>query len=202
MPNQKKFSSINLVPQDEFDRSVIGKVLKWALTTGKSIVILTEFVVILAFLSRFKLDRDLNDLNEVIIQKQALVDSYNDVEQQMLDIQARMTLVGEIDNISVNVSDSMSQLATVVPLDTKLDSVELGQTGWSIKGVAGTETGFATLLAQLQNSGQFDTVNVGSLRYDPRKGGLVFGLDAVFPKTPTERPTTTISSQPAATEKQ
>lgn len=185
VPNQKKFSTINLVPQDEFDRSIVGKSLKWALTTGKSIVILTEFVVILAFLSRFKLDRDLNDLNEVIIQKQALVDSYNEVEQQMLDLQTRMTLVGEIKNTSVNVADSMNQLAQITPLDTSFDTVELNQKGWALKGVSGTEAGFATLLAGLKSSDKFDNVKVGNVRFDLRKGGLLFGIDTVFPKAPT-----------------
>lgn len=182
MPNQKKLSSINLVPQDEFDKSVIGKVLKWALTTGKSIVILTEFVVILAFLSRFKLDRDLNDLNEVIIQKQTLVESYSQVEEQMLDVQARMTLAGEISNTSVNVSQSMDELSRLIPIGTKMDTIELNQTNWVLRGIAGSETGFAALMSRLENSGKFATINAGDVHFDLRRGGLVFSIEARFPK--------------------
>lgn len=198
MPSQKKLSSINLVPQDEFDRSVIGKALKWSLTTGKSIVILTEFVVILAFLSRFKLDRDLNDLNEVILQKQGIVESYSAVEAQMRDVQARLDLVGQLKNTSVKVSQSMQELSLLIPLDTKLETVDLGQSNWIIKGTSGSELGFATLISRLENSGKFAAVEVSDIRYDLRKGGLVFNIEATFPKAPartargtTPRPTPT-----------
>lgn len=200
MPNQKKFSSINLIPQDEFDKSLVGKSLKWALTTGKSIVILTEFVVILAFLSRFKLDRDLNDLNEVILQKQNIVESYSEVEERMLDVQARMTLAGEISNTTVNVSQSMDELALLVPIGTKLDTVELNQTDWVLRGVAGSETGFATLMSRLENSGKFETINAGDVHFDLRRGGLVFSIDARFPRVAETRKTANTQSSPAEEE--
>jgi Tfp pilus assembly protein PilN len=187
VPNQKKLSGINLVPQDEFDSSVVGKALKWALTTGKSIVILTEFVVILAFLSRFQLDRDYNDINEIIVQKQGLVQAYSRVEQEILDVQARMTLAGEIQNTSVNVTTSLDELSLMVPLDTRLETVELNQSGWILRGVAGSETGFANLISRLENSNKFDAINIGDVRFDLRKGGLVFSIEAIFPQAPTER---------------
>lgn len=201
MPNQKKkFSSINLIPQDEFDKSLVGKSLKWALTTGKSIVILTEFVVILAFLSRFKLDRDLNDLNEVILQKQNIVESYSQVEERMLDVQARMTLAGEISSTTVNVSQSMDELALLVPIGTKLDTVELNQTDWVLRGVAGSETGFATLMSRLENSGKFEIINAGDVHFDLRRGGLVFSIDARFPRVAETRTTANNRSSPAEEE--
>jgi hypothetical protein len=69
MPKQE----INLLPREEFEKKPIGKFLTWALSIGRYIIIFTELIVILAFLSRFKLDRDLSDLNQSIREKQAVI---------------------------------------------------------------------------------------------------------------------------------
>ena len=53
---------INLLPKTEFELSFWGRFIKWALSTGRYIIILTELVVIIAFMSRFKLDRDASDV--------------------------------------------------------------------------------------------------------------------------------------------
>jgi len=53
---------INLLPPSEFEQSFWGKFLKWAVTAGRYVTILTELVVILAFLFRFKLDTEVADL--------------------------------------------------------------------------------------------------------------------------------------------
>jgi hypothetical protein len=60
---------INLLPKEEFEKKPLGKFLVWALSIGRYIVIFTELIVILAFLSRFKLDRDLADLNQSVREK-------------------------------------------------------------------------------------------------------------------------------------
>ena len=65
--------SINLLPQDPFYETPIGRVMAWASTVGRYLVIFTEVVVIFSFASRFKLDRDLTDLNATILQNHLLL---------------------------------------------------------------------------------------------------------------------------------
>lgn len=187
MAKSKKFSTINLKPQDEFDKSIIGKVLKWSLTTGKSIVILTEFVVILAFLSRFKLDRDLNDLNEQIIQKQFVVESYEDTEKKIIDIQNRMSLVAQIDSTTVKVKDTVNELSNLVPRGITISSIEFSQSGWNVAAEADSESIYAIFINRLENSGRFASINESNLKYDLRNGKLVFSLTAEFPKKESAR---------------
>ena len=61
-----KNKSINLLPQEEFDASIFGRTLKWAMGTFRIIVIITEMVVMGAFLSRFWLDAQNSDLDNSI----------------------------------------------------------------------------------------------------------------------------------------
>lgn len=181
MTAPKSYSGINLVPKDEFENSLVGKILRWSLSTGRMIVILTEFVVILAFLSRFKLDRDLNDINEVITQKQAIVGSFSDIEMQMRDIQTRMKILKTIQTTSVNSQKSFTTLINLTPRDVFYDTIEFNRDSWRFTGLAGSETSFASLLDQLENLKIFAKIQVGDVQYNLRRGGTTFNISAYYP---------------------
>lgn len=172
------FSKINLVPKDEFERSFLGKALRWALTAGKSIVIVTEFVVILAFLSRFKFDRDLNDLNEVVLQKQAVVASFVETESRMKDIQARIDIIKRTDETTLGFGGTVDQLISSTPLDVSYDSIDVSRTSLNLKGVAGSEVGFSTLLNKIRADARWTQISLGDTDFNQRKGGVSFTISA------------------------
>ena len=72
MPKKK---NINLLPKEEFDASVVGRLLRWAMGTFRIIVIITEMIVMAAFLSRFWLDAQNSDLNDEIRFASSQIDS-------------------------------------------------------------------------------------------------------------------------------
>jgi len=84
---------VNLLPKDEFESSPVGKFIKWAVGIGRWIVVLTEFVVICAFLSRFYFDTKLANLFDDIKQKQAIVDSALPFEERFRLVQERIKIV-------------------------------------------------------------------------------------------------------------
>jgi len=84
MPKNK---SINLLPQEEFEASTIGRVLKWATGTFRIIVIITEMVVMAAFLSRFWLDAQNSDLTDSIKIRSAQISAQGDLEKRFREIQ-------------------------------------------------------------------------------------------------------------------
>ena len=179
MPASKGlFSKINLLPQDEFERSFLGKMLRWSLTAGKSIVILTEFVVIMAFLSRFWLDRQVNDLNEVLIQKQAVVDSYAEIEERMRAIQERVDIVTEIEESTLGAREALTKLIASTPTDVSYDSIDISKTNLTLTGLAGSEGGFAALLNSIRESGDWSQVSLGDVEFNQRKGGVIFTINA------------------------
>lgn len=182
MAKSTKLSTINLKPQDEFDKSVVGKILKWSLTTGKSIVILTEFVVILAFLSRFKLDQDLNDVNEQIVQKQFLLESFQSVEDQMIKIQDKLSLVEQINNTTIKIRSSIEELTLLTPSGVRIESIEFSQGGWIIKAQADSESDYAEFVNRLSSSDKFEFVETSGIKFDLRTSKISFNVDARFPE--------------------
>jgi len=173
---QKK--SINLLPQDPFERSFAGKFLKWALSIGRYIVIGTELVVIGSFLARFSLDRQVTDLNEAIAQEQSIVASYGDLEQEARAIQERLALVASLVDRQPNVENLLREVSVLTPVDVVYSFVGLSAEKAVLRGIAFSEGGFRTLLAVMQESRRFDQVRLNRVSSDGDRGaGIEFEVE-------------------------
>ena len=82
--------SINLLGQEDLSHTPGGRMVQWAMTYGRYIMILTEIVVLGAFVSRFSLDRKLTDLKEEITQKQAIIEANSELEQNIRTLQNQL----------------------------------------------------------------------------------------------------------------
>ena len=94
MPDKK--SVINLLPQEEFNVSVTGRILRWAMSTFRIIVIVTEMVVMAAFLSRFWLDAQNSDLNNAIKIKAAQITALGSTEKEFRLVQSKVNIIGKM----------------------------------------------------------------------------------------------------------
>src|SRR5437764_715683 len=88
MPKKSSIISVNLMQKKEFSFS--DKFIQWILTYGRYIIIGTEIVVLLAFLSRFKLDREYIDLHDQIKEKQNVLTTLKPIESNVNQLQARL----------------------------------------------------------------------------------------------------------------
>jgi len=93
---KQKQLKINLLAQEEFATSVLGRILSWALSTFRVIVIAVEMIVVVAFLSRFWLDARITDLNDELKQKQAIVASQATFEKRFRSAQSRLEILFEV----------------------------------------------------------------------------------------------------------
>ena len=71
---------INLLGQQDLEHTPWGRIVSWATTYGRYIMITTEIMVLLAFISRFSLDRKNTDLTEEVTQKQAILEANTSFE--------------------------------------------------------------------------------------------------------------------------
>lgn len=85
--------SINLIKSKV---NILDEILKWALTVGRLLVIITELVAFSTFIYRFSLDRKLIDLHTKINQEQAIVASLKDRENLYRSLQERISVASTI----------------------------------------------------------------------------------------------------------
>jgi Tfp pilus assembly protein PilN len=169
-------SSINLLPKDSFDFSTTGKALKWATTVGRVLVVLTEFVVLLAFASRFYFDKKLSDLGDVLVQKEAQIAAYADVETSMRKILAKEAPIETAQKDSLGFANKFDGLTRIMPVGTTLDSLSLSGAGLAILGRAQSEYGFAQLIAGIKKMPNVKTINMKDTSFDQTTAGVKFNM--------------------------
>ncbi|KKR91978.1 MAG: hypothetical protein UU42_C0006G0017 [Candidatus Woesebacteria bacterium GW2011_GWA1_41_13b] len=140
---------VNLLPKTEFDASVWGKILKWALSTGRYIVILTELVVIAAFLSRFKLDKDYSDLGDRITGKKSILTALEKTETRFRTTQNQLTEAKRVIDTSLPAGELLDEISSKVPPGVTLASVVIDGKGSAVSGVAQNDQVLAIFLDRL-----------------------------------------------------
>jgi len=175
-----KTRSINLLPQEEFDVSVVGRILKWAMGTFRIIVIITEMIVMGAFLSRFWLDARNSDLNDLIEVKSAQISSQSDFEKQFRGLQEKLNIVEEISKDN-KFSEILSRVSSKLPPDASFSSLSFQESSAQIKGVAGSEFAIMQFIANLDAEKLFKEVFLGSVSQSENNPALtIFAIDIKY----------------------
>jgi Tfp pilus assembly protein PilN len=151
--------NINLLPKDPFLTSPIGRLLQWALSVGRYLVIFTELVVIISFATRFNLDRQVTDLNSTIHQRQVIIDSYGDLEQNVRDVQRKIDSYQQVEQ-QVNIADTFQSLSAITPQDVLLDSLNILPTSIIFAGHTNSNKSLDLLINNIQLSPDFTDVSV------------------------------------------
>ncbi len=170
---------INLIPKDPFFGTVPGRILKWALSAGRYIVIFTELVVIVSFATRFTLDRQVTDLNESISSKENIINSYGALEKNVRIAQAKIASYTQVkqDNTIV---ETFADISAITPEGIILDKLVINKDTVIASGNALSQSAFNLLINNLQISPNFQNVSVDTVESndDDSKSGFTFSIRA------------------------
>lgn len=161
---------INLIGKEDFAATPYGRIVTWAITYGRYIMIGTEIVVLLAFISRFSLDRKLTDLKEEISQKQAIIVANQSLEADVRNLQTRLAKIKTLLQTESKPIDLLGHIQSFLPADTYLGSFELTGDKLTVAVNSSTTDGFAQFLTNLQSDRQLTDITVGDVTKDPLKG--------------------------------
>ena len=159
MPKNK---AINLLPQEEFDVSIVGRTLKWAMGTFRIIVIFTEMIVMTAFLSRFWLDAKNSDLSNSIKIKSAQIVAQASVEKEFRSLQSKLNIAREI-KAAAPLSAKIDVITSKLPSGVSLTSVSVLENSAQVKGLSASEIGIAQFIANLKGDPSFKSVDLGQV---------------------------------------
>lgn len=156
----KNTKHINLIPQEDFERTTLGRIMKWALTSFRFIVIVVEFIVISGFLFRFWLDVQISDLDDEITQKSALISSKSSFEKDFRKVQKKVSIIKEVtakENLSFPV---MQEVVGSLPPDAQIISLVKEADVVDILGATVSESSIATFMANLKAKNAFSEVSL------------------------------------------
>lgn len=166
MPARKE-KEINLLPQKGFESTTAGRVLAWILSTFRVIVIVTEMIVMIAFISRFWLDAQNSDLNEEIKQKSAVLSASQDFEDHFSDTQKRLKVLSEISSGKLIGTNLLEIVTKNLPPDVILKDISYTNEGISLSGYTPNEQSIQQLIVNLDANDEFQNVNLSEAKSSP-----------------------------------
>lgn len=171
---------INLLPQQEFDASIAGRVLKWAMSTFRIIVVVTEMVVMGAFLSRFWLDAQISDLNDQIGTLSSQISLQSDFEKNFRNLQDRIAAFNDYAKQSGS-GVTLTKVTSKVPQNVTLQSISLQNGTIQIKGTATSEIDVTQFISNLKADTTFKDVSLGQVSSsEGNQSTLLFNLKVSY----------------------
>jgi len=170
---KKKKNKINLLPQEEFDSTVLGRVLAWMLSGFRIIVIAVEVIVMIAFLSRFWFDAKNSDLSDEIKQKEAQILASSSFEKDFRNTQKKLKIFSDATSNEGKISTYLNAIPKAMPNDVFLVSSSIDKDGATINGLALSEQSVAQFMVNLESLEVFDHVELVSVDTNPGNQSLI-----------------------------
>lgn len=182
-----KVKKINLLLKEGFEYSTLGKALSWLLSIGRIVVIFTELVVIIAFLSRFWLDKTHTDLLEENDIKKSQVQSSSNFEKDFRSAQSRIQTYSDLQKSRLAPSAILKDLSALLPADVILSDVQINATGVKVEGTSLSESGLAGYIKALDDNKRFKETTLGdvSLKLSGQKV-ITFTISSSYEKAEKE----------------
>lgn len=171
-----KPTSINLLRNEQI--SVLDKVINWALTIGRLLVILTELIALSAFLYRFSLDRQLIDLHSKIKQEQAIVAILKNNEDKYRNLQDRLSLVSSFSNSGSTITNIFQDVVKFAPSDMTFNSLTLNKNGVNIDASVQTTSSLSSFVNSLTNYPVIKNVAINNIENKPLSSSIAVSLTA------------------------
>jgi len=177
-PTKAIKTTIEFIPQEPWEKTNFGKFLKWLLNIGRWIVIITELIVIIAFLSRFKLDRDLTNLNEKIKQKQAIINSSTAFEKDFRFLQKKLSTIEGLNKSQIESNKILAIFSQITPAGIQLSNFIIdNQRKIGLTASADSETTFAFFLKNLKAEPQLKNLALDKISINQEQfGKIVFNI--------------------------
>ena len=136
----------------------------------------TEIVVLLAFISRFSLDRKLTDLKDEISQKQELIEANTETTVYFEQLQQLFTGIKDLLTTQTKPLDILDYISRSLPPDVFIQSMEYNKGQIRIVATAGTTTGFSQFIANLSASPDLTNLELGDIKKSA-DSGIGFSLN-------------------------
>ena len=165
--NPKLAIRLDLLKPQSSPEKIPVKLLRWLLSTGRYIFIFVEGLVLIAFLTRFKLDADLAQNKETIEGQIPFIESLKPYEILIRQTQLKLSTIESVRNSSPNFGQILKKISDQTPQGVKLSNINMeggvGKVTIQMNGQAQTNADLSSFLAGLKQESIFTNVNLASI---------------------------------------
>jgi len=170
-------TSIQLLPEKEFEEYPLSQQFTaWVIKVGRIVIIATELIAFAVFIGRIKLDRELTDLTDTLENQLAILQNAQDFENEFIDLQTRLKIIGELRQNQVAVSPTLSLFSTLLPADVELTDLALQSDAADLTAKTSSPLSFARTVNNLKNSLEVAEIALTSGRFQAKDNTYYFSL--------------------------
>lgn len=160
------------------------KVFNWLFYVVRYVLVFTELVVIVAFLSRFSLDPKNSNLSDSIRQKKAILAVYSDFENEFNLLNQKLQTISDLYQKQPLYSPYILALSQSAPQDIVFQSLSIKNTSAGITAqlaiYAYQENAIIDFISQLSINPQIKIVNVINIEKKPREDKYNVSINITF----------------------
>ena len=173
MSAKKTEANINLLDQEGLEATTTGRILAWVLTSFRVIIIFTEIIVVTAFFSRFWLDNQNTELDDQIRQKQEIIATSSNFENEFRNIQTRLRIFTDLTASTSMSSEILSAITSHIPSDTLLTSVRFNAEQTDVDGITPGEKNISQFMTNLESNDVFESVSLNEISTSQENSSLL-----------------------------
>jgi len=176
---------ISLLPEAENPNSFGAVFFKWLTTVGRWIIVITELIVILAFISRFWLDRRNSDLSEIVRQQQSIIESTKYFETEYTSFQERLSNIKEAYISQPKYDQYLLSLIKSTPQDLIYDTISTEKNSnneitTTASLISSNEESIVNFISNLMLNPDIKSVEINKIEKKPKENNYTVLISLVF----------------------
>lgn len=176
----KNSSSINLLKKDK--NETLEQVINWSLTIGRILIISVELVALLAFLYRFSLDAQLQDLNTQIKQRQTIVAFQQKNEDNYRNLQERLKLISDTSKSGTQIIKTYYDIVGFAPSGMTFNSISLLGNTITIEANINSITPLGIFTNNLKKYPAIESVSIDKIQNNTLNSSITTSISIILRK--------------------
>lgn len=157
----QKLPAINLAKGR--NDSLVDKIIAWALSVGRLVVILTEAIALTTFLMRFSFDGQIIDLHSKIKAKQNIVQAYADQEVIYRNLQDRLTNIQQLETQAPDITTFLQSVIQSAPPDVAITDISISQDSLKLEALFQSSASLSTFVNKFQQNPLVSAVSIDNV---------------------------------------
>lgn len=176
----KNSVSINLLKADK--NQTLSQITNWALGAGRVLIVLVELIALAAFLYRFVLDNQLQEINSKIKQEQAVVSLQKDNERKYRNLQDRLSVISSLSQNGTQTVKVYKDMLGFAPLGMSFTNVSLSDTGIRVEANVSSAYPLAVFINSLKSYSLVDTVSIDKIENKTASAFITVSISVTLKK--------------------
>lgn len=174
----KDSASINLLNRNK--NNTVDQIVAWALTIGRTLIILTEVIALGAFFYRFFLDGQLQSLQSKIKQEQAIVESQQNNETLYRNLQDRLAIASQFGKSGGQNLKIFQDIVGFAPSGMTFTSANFSQSGMQMEANVTSVAALSTFINKLKQDPLIDTININNIENKTASAVIKVGMSVTI----------------------